>query len=157
MPTFEELGASVCLDKNANAAVIGSYGVRGAGRLASKAMVPLAIGMDAYDGYKDSGIVGGAATAAGGYLGAAKGAALGASIGSVVPVVGTAIGGLAGGLGGWYLGSQAGKAVGRAVAGKKQPTSPQPQGTPQTQPQKPISMQQAGARQAMQPTYRRAA
>jgi hypothetical protein len=88
---------------------------QGATRGVSKVLVPVAIGLDAWnlknsyqkDGFgkefrKTAGSV------AGGWGGAAAGAELGAAVGSVVPGVGTAVGALAGGVIGGIAGSELG-------------------------------------------------
>jgi hypothetical protein len=89
--------------------------LQGVARGASKALVPVAIGLDvvnltnAYqkDGFgkefrKTAGEV------AGGWGGAAAGAAAGAALGSVVPGVGTVAGGIIGGIAGGITGSEFG-------------------------------------------------
>ena len=109
----------VGVSKNASQAVktvktVSKAGIlKGVSKVAGRAALPLAIGLEAYDIYKSQDKVKATGKAGGGLAGAALGAKGGAALGTMVlPGVGTVIGGLLGGAGGYLAGSFAG---GKAV------------------------------------------
>jgi hypothetical protein len=88
------------------------------GKVAGRAAVPLAIGLEAYDIYKSQDKVKATGKAGGGLAGAALGAKGGAAIGTMIlPGIGTVVGGALGGVGGYLAGSYAGGKVVDAARG----------------------------------------
>ncbi|MGP7817774.1 phage tail tape measure protein [Niallia sp. 01092] len=103
-----------------------TLGVLGkAGKVLSKAALPLTLATEAFSIYKAKDKVKATAESAGGLSASWGGASAGAAIGTAIfPGVGTAIGGLLGGLGGYIAGKwAAGKAVDAVRGSSEQPTS----------------------------------
>jgi hypothetical protein len=102
----------------------GKYVTSGAiGKVAGKAALPLAVGLEAYGIYRSNDKVRTTAGAGGGLAGAALGAKGGAAVGTLIlPGIGTIVGGALGGLGGYMFGNYlGGKAVDAARGGGAKP------------------------------------
>lgn len=111
--------------------------IKGAGKVAGKVAMPVAVAMEGYNIYKSKDKVKATAQAGGGLAGGWGGATLGAAIGTaILPGIGTAIGGALGGLGG-YL-------AGKFAAGKVVDHTRQAGQTPQTQPTQNKAINTAG-------------